>query len=249
MSKRTKRSVGLIAVAGMAMLVLTACLNVTYKLSVNSDATLSGTLQAQISRQAAILLGITSADQLNEAITTGDLKDSVNANVAQQCKVEEDSTNFTVNCIVDRVQASEIDDAWSLTKEGNTLTLHVVSEGEGNSEDSLMPEMDMGNFSFIAEFPGPISSVTGAGAVKTNANTVKVDGSLNDTIDFTAVGSAEGGGSTTNVWIFVILGVAVLVVLAIILLVLRKPKNSGTAEVAIVEGALDAETDGVSEDR
>ena len=34
MTTRTKRSAGLVAVAAMAMLVLTACLNVTYNLTV-----------------------------------------------------------------------------------------------------------------------------------------------------------------------------------------------------------------------
>lgn len=231
------------------MLVLTACMSVTYKLTVNSDATLSGTLQAQISRQAASFLGIGSADQLNQAITSGDLKDGINADVAKKCQVGEDSANFTISCVIDHVPAAEVNEDWSLTKEGTNLTLHVVSAGQDSSGDnSLMPSMDLGKFSFTAEFPGPISSVTGTGAAKTDANTVKVDGSLNDSIDFTVVGTSEGSGSATSIWIFVILGVAVLAVLAIIYFVLRKPKKAEVGEAIVVEEAGEGGSDGVAED-
>lgn len=226
MSTCTRRTTGLIAIAGMALLVLTACMNVTYKLSVNSDATLSGTVQAQISKQAASFLGLTSKDQLNEALTTGELKDSIDPTVSKKCEVSEDSANFTISCVIDHVQASDLDDAWSLTKSGTQLTLHVVSEGQGDSEDSSFPSMDLGKFSFTAEFPGEISSVTGEGATKTAANTVTVNGSLSDTIDFTAVGSSEGAEDGPNLLIFGILGFAVLIVVVIIYLVLRKPKTT-----------------------
>jgi len=39
MATRTKRAADLAAITAMAILVLTACLSVTYKLTVNSDAT------------------------------------------------------------------------------------------------------------------------------------------------------------------------------------------------------------------
>ena len=225
MKTRTRRAAGLIAVTTAAIFALTACMSVTYKLSVNSDATLSGTLQVQLAREVASTFGITSKDQLNESITSGELSEGVDPQVAKDCKVVEDSTNFTINCLVDHVQASDVDESWSLTKEGTDLTFHIVSAGQEESADSIMPGMEIGQFTFSATFPGPISSVTGEGATKTDANTVEVKGSLSKTIDVTVVGSSEGSSSNSNPIVFLVLGLAVILLIVFSLLVLRRPKK------------------------
>lgn len=226
MSSRTKKASGLIAVAAMAILVLTACINVTYKLTVNSDATLSGTLKAEISKQVMSTLGVTTKEQLGEGLTSGDMGIGVDEDLAQSCVESEDTTNFIITCTIENKQASEVDDAWSLTKTGDELTLRVVSEAQGASdEENLMPEIDLGKFSFTATFPGEISSITGTGATKVGSKTVQANGSLNDAMDFTVVASSEATDSSTNAWVFVILGIAVLAVIAIIVLVLRKPRK------------------------
>ena len=230
MPTRVKRSAGVIAVAAMAMLVLSACLSVSYKLTVNSDATVSGTLQAKILKEAASALGLTSAAQLKESITSGDLGVGVDSDFSRSCMVGEDDTNFTVNCTVDRVQVSDLDEAWSLTKTGNELTLHVVTEASGDSgEDSLMPDINLGSFSLTAEFPGPISSITGSGATKIGSNTVEAKGSLNESIDFTVVAAAESSASSSPAWVFVVLGIAVVVVIGIIAVVLRPGRKKDAA--------------------
>ena len=227
MKIRTRRAAGLIAVTTAAILALTGCMSVTYKLNVNSDATLSGTLQVQLAREVASSFGITSKDLLSESITSGQLSDSLDAQVAKNCKVVEDSTNFTVNCSVDHVQASDVDKSWSLTKDGTNLTFHIVSAGQEESASSLMPDMEIGQFTFSATFPGPISSVTGEGATKTDANTVEVKGSLSKNIDVTVVASSEGSGSNSNVIIFLVLGLAVVILIVVSLMVLRRPKKDG----------------------
>jgi hypothetical protein len=227
MNTRTRRAAGLIAVTTAAILALTGCMSVTYKLSVNSDATLSGTLQVQLAREIASTFGITSKDLLSDSITSGELSENLDAQVAKNCKVAEDSTNYTVNCSVDHVQASDIDESWSLTKVGTNLTFHIVSAGQGEdaSTSSLMPDMELGQFTFSATFPGAISSVTGEGATKTDANTVEVKGSLSKNIDVTVVASSEGSSSNSNLIIFLVIGIAVVILLVISLLILRRPKK------------------------
>jgi hypothetical protein len=229
MTTRMKRSAGLVAVAAMAMLVLTACIDVTYKLTVNSDATLSGSFTAAISKEAMAPLGVTSKEQLGEAVTSGEMGLGVDNEVAQSCVESEDATNFIVTCTVANVQASELDDAWSLTKTGNELTLNVVSESQGGTgDDAAMPEgMSLGQFSFTATFPGPISSITGNGATKVDENTVTVAGSLSENFNVTVVAASEPSGSATKLLILVILAIAVVAVfvVAIVLLVKGKKKD------------------------
>ena len=230
MTTRTKRSAGLIALATMAILVLTSCIDVTYKLTVNSDATLSGAFMAAISKEAMAPLGVTSKEQLGEAVTSGDMDLGVDNEVAQSCVESEDATNFIVTCTVANVQASELDDAWSLTKTGDELTLNVVSESQGGTGDeAAMPEgMSLGKFSFTATFPGPISSITGNGATKVDENTVTVEGSLSENFNVTVVAASEPNGSATKLLILVILAIAVVAVfvVAIVLLVKGKKKDA-----------------------
>jgi len=238
MSTRTKRSAGLVAVAAMAILTLTACIDVTYKLTVNSDATLSGAFTAAISKEAMAPLGVTSKEQLGEAVTSGDMDLGVDNEVAQSCVESEDATNFIVTCTVANVQASELDDAWSLTKTGDELTLNVVSESQGGTGDeAAMPEgMSLGQFSFTATFPGPISSITGNGATKVDENTVTVAGSLSENFNVTVVAASEPSGSAVRLLILVLLAIAVLAVFAVaMVLLLKGKKKDESVETATAE--------------
>jgi hypothetical protein len=238
-----KRSAGLVAVAAMAMLVLTACLNVTYNLTVNSDATVSGTLQAQISKQVLNGLGVTSKDQLTQSLTSGDVQTGVNADVAKSCKTDEDATNFTITCTVDHVQATDLNEAWSLTKADGNLTLHVVSDNQATAGDqSVMPDMNLGDFSFTATFPGPISSITGAGATKVDDNTVTVKGTLSDSFDVTVVADAEPPSSAKTIVIIVVAALIVLAILAIIIFAVRRGKKDDVVVEVVEETAPTAES-------
>ena len=244
MTTRTKRSTGLIAVAAMAMLVLSACINVTYKLTVNSDATVSGTLTAAVAKEVMRGLGVTSLDQLGDAVTSGEMDLGVDTNVAEACKESEDDTNFIVTCTVANVQASDLNDAWSLTKTGEELTFHVVNENEGaTADEAVMPEgMSLGEFSFTATFPGPISSITGNGATKVDENTVTVAGSLSDNFDVTVVASSEPSGSGQPVWILAILAIAFLAVFALAIVLLRKGKKKEEPAETVTEAPPTADS-------
>ncbi len=243
MSTSSKRSAGLIAVATMAMLVLTACLNVTYTLTINSDATVSGALKAGISKEVMSTLGVTSKQQLDDAIVSGQLDTGVNGEVSQDCVVTDDATNWIIICTVANAQLTDINEMWSLTKADGNLTLHVVSDNLANQvEEEAMPNMDLGTLSFTATFPGPISSITGNGATRIDDNTFTIQGSLNETFDVTVVGAAEPSSSATTIWVFVILGIAILVVIAIIFAVLRKGKKQDAAAEIVTEESPTADS-------
>jgi hypothetical protein len=236
MTTRMKRSAGLIAVAAMAMLVLTACLNVTYKLTINSDATVSGALKAGISKEVMTSLGVTSKEQLDDAIVTGKLDTGVNGEVSQDCVVTDDATNWIITCTVANAQITDINEAWSLTKDDGNLTLKVVSDNQVDAaEEELMPDMDLGSLSFTATFPGPISSITGNGATKVNDNTFTIEGSLNESFDVTVVAASEPSGSTMKLLILVILAIAVLAVFVVAIVLLVKGKKKDEPAETVME--------------
>jgi hypothetical protein len=225
----------------MAILVLSSCINVTYKLTVNSDATLSGTLKAEISKQVMSTLGVTSQDQLSESLTSGDMDLGVDAEVAKSCVESEDASNYIITCTIENMPAADVNDTWSLTKSGNELTFRVVNEVEGdNGDENLMPEIDLGNISFSATFPGEITSITGKGATQTGPKTVEANSSLSDPLDFTVVASSEGSTSIMGLLVLVVIGLAALALLVIAIVLLRKgKKNEEPAETATGETATD----------
>ena len=149
----------------------------------------------------------------------------------------DDATNWIITCTVANAQITDINEAWSLTKDDGNLTLKVVSDNQVDAaEEELMPDMDLGSLSFTATFPGPIASITGNGATKVNDNTFTIDGSLNDSFDVTVVAASEPSGSTMKLLILVILAIAVLAVfvVAIVLLVKGKKKDE-PSEIAAQE--------------
>jgi hypothetical protein len=226
MTTRTKRTAGLVAVATMAILALTACLNVTYNLTVNSDATVSGSLQAGIAKEVMKSLGVTSKEQLDQAIVSGKLDTGVNGNVAQKCAVSDNATDWIITCTVAQAQVTDINKTWSLTKADGNLTLHVVSDSPADAAEAQMsPDMKMGTLSFTATFPGPISSITGNGATKVDDNTFTIAGSLGDSFDVTVVAASEPPSSTKTIVIIVVAALIVLAILTVIVFAVRRRKT------------------------
>ena len=218
------------------MLVLTACLNVTYKLTINSDATVSGSLQAGIAKEVMKSLGVTSKEQLDDAIVTGKLDTGVNGEVSQDCVVTDDATNWIITCTVVNAQITDINDAWSLTKADGNLTLHVISDSPADAAaEEMAPDMNVGTLSFTATFPGPISSITGNGATKVDDNTFTIAGSLGDSFDVTVVGAEEPSRSTMTVVIIAIAGLIVLAILVVLVFAIRRRKKDDLTVEVVVE--------------
>ena len=243
MTRTHMRRTSIVAsIAALAMVTLSGCINVTYSLNVNPDATLSGKVQLAISKQAAQLLGVTDANDLNEKMKSGQLGDESPTGAAKDCTASEDATNFILDCTFANAQASELNQDWTLTSDGDTGTFHAVL-GDSSSDATAqipgldqLPGTDAGGYELTLTYPGPISSVTGDRAVKTGPNTVTVKGTLDQKLDVTVVGSLSGG-STSMLWIYLLLGVLALGAIAILVFVLRAGSRSSAADE---QPALDA---------
>ena len=68
-----RRFGGMLVLAGLAAVVLSSCMNVNYTLVANPDATVSGTLQLQVAKEAASMLGIATAEDLESQLKSGEL--------------------------------------------------------------------------------------------------------------------------------------------------------------------------------
>ena len=240
-STRVRRTSIVAAVAAFALVTLSGCINITYNLSVNSDATLSGKVQLAVSKQAATLLGITNADDLNQKLQSGQLSDQTPTKAAQDCTTSEDDTNFILNCTLSNAKASDLNDAWTMTVNGDTATFHATmgdTASAGGTSTSI-PGVDTGGYVLTLTYPGPISSVTGDRAVQSGPNTVTVKGSLNQPLDMTVVGSlsSSDSSSSSKVLLFLILGgVALLALIVVSLLVLRRSMKPKPAEQPALDG-------------
>ncbi|CAB4832342.1 MAG: hypothetical protein F2763_05390 [Actinobacteria bacterium] len=233
----SRRIVGFTAAMGLVVGLLSACMSLDYVLNVNADSTMSGTLKVAIAKQAASVFGLTSADDLLNEADSGDATSGMGLDVTKDCASSEDETNFILTCTFVNAKASDIDDGWSMTTEGDTASLHVVSNidqaaAETDPAAFEMPDMNMGSYNFTINFPGKITKVTGTGAKQTSDTTVVAKGGLNDTIDFTVTGSTSSG-SGLPWWSYLVIGlIAGAVVVAIIGLVRRGKKDETTSEAA-----------------
>ena len=228
---------GFTAALGLVVGLLSACMSLDYVLNVNADSTMSGTLKVAIAKQAASVFGLTSADDLLNEADSGDATSGMGLDVAKDCASSEDETNFILTCTITNAKASDIDEGWSMTTDGDTATLHVVANldqatGETDPAAFEMPDMNMGSYNFTINFPGKITKVTGTGAKQTSDTTVVAKGGLNDTIDFTVTGSTSSG-SGLPWWSYLVIGlIAGAVVVAVIGLVRRGKKDETTSEAS-----------------
>ncbi len=243
-SKRVRRTSFVAAVAGFALVTLSGCINITYNLSVNPDATLSGKVQLAVAKQAASILGIKDANDLNDKMKSGQLSNETPTSVVNDCTASEDATNLILNCTFENAKASDLNEAWTMTVNGDTATFHAVLGDSTSGEAAGLPGIDAGGYDLTLTYPGPISSVTGDRAVQSGPNTVTVKGSLDQPLDLTVVGSLSSG-SSSMLWIFILLGVLAIIAIAVLAFVLRsgsrkskeQPAIEGTADAPMIESA------------
>lgn len=214
-----RRSGGMLALAGLAVVILTSCMNVNYTLVVNPDATVSGTLQLQVAKEAASMLGIATAEDLESQLKSGELTDAGSSKVLDNCVSGSDDTYIILNCGVTNAPLTDIDDGWSLVREGDTLVMDVKTDSGATGEES---SVDLGEVTITVTFPGDIISVEGNGVSKTAPDTIVAKGSIDETLDFTVIAAASGASGFNPIWILLAGFIVVIGGLALLLLIRRR---------------------------
>lgn len=230
-----RRVAGVTASMGLVVGLLSGCLSLDYALNVNADSTLSGTLKVAIAKEAASTLGLTSPEDLLEGVNSGDVTSGLGLNVAEGCVPSESETDLILACTITNAKASDIDEGWSMTTDGDTATLRVVSnldEAAAAADPATieMPDLNLGSYTFIINFPGPITSVAGTGATQTSETSMVATGGLSETIDFTVTGSTS---TSTGLpwWSYLVIGlIGGAAVVALIGVVQRRKKAAELTE-------------------
>ena len=231
MSRNTqalRRSGGMLVLAGLAAVVLSSCMNLNYTLVANPDATVSGTLQLQVAKEAASMLGIATAEDLERQLMSGELTEAGNPKVLDSCVPGLDDTYIILNCSVTNVPLTDIDDGWSLVREGDTLVMTVKTDSGATGEES---SAGLGTVSITVTFPGDIIGVEGNGVTKTAPDTIVAKGSLDETLDFTVTASAAGAGGMNPIWILLAAFIVVIAGLALLLFLRRRREQLAPSQV------------------
>jgi len=233
-----RRSGGTLAIAGLVAVVLSSCMNVNYTLVANSDATVSGTLQLQVAKEAASMLGIATAEDLESQLKSGELTEAGDSKILDNCVSGSDDTFIVLNCSVANAPLTDIDDGWSLVREGDTLVMDVKTDSEATGEGS---SVDLGEVSITVTFPGDIISVEGDGVTKTAPDTIVAKGSLDETLDFTVTASAAGSSGMNPIWILLAVFIVVIAGLALLLVLRRRREQPTSPPVDTVPPVAEAE--------
>ena len=246
---RLTRAAGVTAVAALALLTLSACISVKADMTINGDAKATGTLSLEFEKQAANFLGITSLADFESGVS--DDKTTEGLSSLQDCSASENDTAYIYSCtFADQEFANTGDAPWTITKQGDTIVMKVVNEGQSADSGSgdLLGDASLGSISISATFPGPITDVTGAGATKTSDTTVQVDASLTDSVDVTVTSQVSSASNLMSVLAIVAIIVVIgVIALAIIVLIMRRRGRGSDAVVepaaaAVVTDTLVAET-------
>lgn len=222
-----------------ALFLLTACIDVNADVTVNSDATGTGTFELVLQKQAASMLGITSADQLGTQIAS---EDSGGIPGMGNCTSGENDAGYTYSCTFTNVAFTNGDGPWTITKSGDTITFAMKGNATGDlasaeasaspsaSDDlsTLLGGASLGTMTVKVAFPGPISSVSGSGVEQTSDTSATISSDLSKTVDVSITAAASSGGSLSASMIIVLLvalAVLVLIVVVVIVMVSRRNKR------------------------
>lgn len=239
--RRTARLIGLAGACALAVLSLSGCLKLDADLTVNADATASGTLAIEFQKEAAGFLGISDLASFEENFS-GEELGAEGLDQFTECTTSETDAAYVYTCTFENEVFEGTDGPWSITKEGDLLVLKVVNEGQtGNPDDSLdlLGDANLGSITVAATFPGPITAVSGTGVEKTSDNSATISGSLTESIDASVTAESSGGGFSISSLLVVLLAVAVLalIVIVIVVLLLRRRKGPQDEVAAPVDGA------------
>ena len=192
--RRTTRLIGLAGACALAVLSLSGCLKLDADLTVNADATASGTLAIEFQKEAAGFLGISDLASFEENFS-GEELGAEGLDQFTECTTSETDAAYVYTCTFENEVFEGTDGPWSITKEGDLLVLKVVNEGQtGNPDDSLdlLGDANLGSITVSATFPGPITAVSGNGVEKTSDTTATISGSLTESIDASVTAESSG---------------------------------------------------------
>jgi hypothetical protein len=221
------------ALLASSAFVLSGCLDVDADLSVNEDATATGEMTIAISSEISGLLGLGSGVDLVDQLKQGML-DGAEGVEDLDCEPAEQENAVAMVCSFENQVFDQADDIWNIyASDDNTVTFYS-SSGEQTAEeedagffDDLV-DFDFGGYQIDVEMPGPIVSVDGTNVDQTSETSFRIEAGLNDS--FEAVVVSEDGSSSFPWVLLIVIGVAVLAVIALVAFLIGRSRSSGDSD-------------------
>ncbi len=249
-TRRSWRLTRLAAVGAVAVTLLSACISVKADLTVNPDATASGTFALELEKEAAGFLGITSLDTFAEGIDSGDVSGGTGLEQFQTCTPSETDAAFVYSCSFENAAFTADDGPWTIAKDGDQITFRMQSaaDEEAAGTEELLGDASVGEIEVKVAFPGPISSITGSGAEQTSDTTATISGSLTDQLEVTIVSAAGGGGALSSLLVLLIFAAIVILIIVVVVVLIMRRRGGGSeldAETVAAAEAIAPEPDAV----
>lgn len=238
------------ALLASSAFVLSGCLDVDADLSVNEDATATGEMTIAISSEISGLLGLGSGVDLVDQLKQGML-DGAEGVEDLDCEPAEQENAVAMVCSFENQVFDQADDIWNIyASDDNTVTFYSSSGEQAAEEDAGLfddlVDFDFGGYQIDVEMPGPIVSVDGTNVDQTSDTSFRIEAGLNDS--FEAIVVSEDGSSSFPWVLLIVIGVAVLAVIALVVFLIGRSRSSGDSDgsgASDVNGANDA-TDGTA---
>ena len=235
---RTLRLTGLVGACALAVVSLSGCLKLDADLTVNGDATASGTLAVEFQKEAAGFLGISDLASFEENFSGEELGAEGLDNFTD-CTTSETDAAYVYTCTFENEAFTEGDGPWTITKEGDLVVLRVVNEAQSGDDGALLGDANLGSITVSATFPGPITAVSGDAAEKTSDTTATISGSLTESIDASVTSESSSGGFALSALLVVLgaLAVLALIVIVAVVLLMRRRKGPEAAAAPMADAA------------
>ena len=220
------------ALLASSAFVLSGCLDVDADLSVNEDATATGEMTIAISSEISGLLGLGSGVDLVDQLKQGML-DGAEGVEDLDCEPAEQENAVAMVCSFENQVFDQADDIWNIyASDDNTVTFYSSSGEQAAEEDAGLfddlVDFDFGGYQIDVEMPGPIVSVDGTNVDQTSDTSFRIEAGLNDS--FEAIVVSEDGSSSFPWVLLIVVGVAVLAVIALVAFLIGRSRSSGDAD-------------------
>ena len=220
------------ALLASSAFVLSGCLDVDADLSVNEDATATGEMTIAISSEISGLLGLGSGVDLVDQLKQGML-DGAEGVEDLDCEPAEQENAVAMVCSFENQVFDQADDIWNIYASDDKTVTFYSSSGEQAAEEDAgflddLVDFDFGGYQIDVEMPGPIVSVDGTNVDQTSETSFRIEAGLNDS--FEAVVVSEDGSSSFPWVLLIVVGVAVLAVIAVVAFLIGRSRSSGDSD-------------------
>jgi hypothetical protein len=238
MTKRMGTAGRLAMIAALALL-LTGCLKLDMDLKIGTDNTVSGSMIFAVNKDVLALTGGSVDDLLgSDSPLPSDVEGVTSEDYSDDKFV---GKKFTFESVPVTEFSDPTDpEALKITRDGDAFVVSGVLDLSQGTSGATGPMGGTGAAAFLdsAEiriaitFPGEVISSNGTAS----GNTVTWQPKFGDRIEMSAKGSAIASGGSSSTLLYVLIGVGVVVLIAIIAFVMTSRRKKAPVPEAVAEG-------------